>query len=232
MRSERLRQEGIQGRVIDARWISPTQTARHLVAIYDGGSIPTTVPSVFLTHPVWVDADDTEGATPSTSTDTSQTIPVVVIGPTVPVAGEMVVAHAIGGRWVAEYGLSTGGTLSCYPCAIPLTTLALSWVNSSLGNGSTTLTQDTSISWKSGCTNQLLYAFGCISGFLYFEVDYFISGSCPTGQKLFCSAPGSSPNGLTLSSYTCDPFSVTYTLTSSSCPTLWAEGYTSFTITE
>lgn len=126
-----------------------------------------------------------------------------------------------------------GGTLPCLPCAIPLVPLTLSWVNSGgFGNGSTTLTQITSSGWESECANELIYGFGCASGFLYFEVDYFVSGSCPDGQRQACSSPGSAPNGLTLSSYTCDPFSVTYTLTSASCPVLWAEGYTSFTITE
>lgn len=133
----------------------PAQTARMLTQVYDGGSIPTTVPRVYLTHPALTDAADTEGTTPTFTADTSVTIPVVVLGPTVPVAGDRLVAHAIGGRWLAGDG---GGSttpptcLFCRPCQIPTKDLAYVYSGSaplSPTSDSGTLVFDGSGTWTS-----------------------------------------------------------------------------------
>lgn len=92
----------------------PATTQRILLRIYDGGAIPATVPKVFFGHPANMNADATEGASYTTGDDTTTSIPVVVIGPRIPVAGDLIVAHAIGGRWVAgESGSPSMGDPVC-----------------------------------------------------------------------------------------------------------------------
>ena len=51
-----------------------------------------------------------EGATASLAVDGTRTIPVVVIGETAPQAGDLLLALAVGGRWVAE---SRAGSSPC-----------------------------------------------------------------------------------------------------------------------
>lgn len=77
-------------------------THRQLVQVYDGGSIPTAVPAMFLARPVGIDVAEAEGATSTITPDTSQTIPVLVLGPEVPAAGDNLLATVISGRWLAE----------------------------------------------------------------------------------------------------------------------------------
>lgn len=79
------------------------QSPKELVQIYSGGAIPTTGDKVFLGYPVEIDAPDQEGATPTFTPDSSQSIPVVVIrNPAV--VGDLLIAKAIAGRWVADKG--------------------------------------------------------------------------------------------------------------------------------
>lgn len=99
--------------------------ARMLIQAFDGGSMPTTVPAVFMGYPVSIDIAETEGATPTFTPDTSIAIPVLVIGPTVPVVGDLLQAITIGGRWVARKGGGGGepGTvcgLACGACDPPV----------------------------------------------------------------------------------------------------------------
>ena len=95
----------------------PTLPRRMLCQVYDGGHIPTTVPRVFLTHPVDLDGTECEGCSGTPNVDTSTSIPVVVIGPTAPVAGDYLIAVATGGRWVAGEGASSGGGFSACGCS-------------------------------------------------------------------------------------------------------------------
>jgi hypothetical protein len=76
----------------------PSGTARESVQIIDLGSIPTTVPRVFAARPVVFDSPDVEGAGYTVTPDTAVTLYVVCLGPRVPVAGDLLVAHAVGGR--------------------------------------------------------------------------------------------------------------------------------------
>jgi hypothetical protein len=129
-------------------------------------------------------------------------------------------------------GLSGAGSLVCSPCNIPTQNLTLSWVNVVSGNGSTTLTYATPpASWSSECSIGLLYKLVCTEGQVELRVIYFTSGSCPTGTQQYCSNLRATPFGLTLSSYTCAPFSMTFLSAASGCPAITSTGYTSFTIT-
>src|SRR5690242_7180079 len=72
--------------------------------VYNGGAIPNHVPAVFLTHPVRMGGTRGEGVTVSTSVDASRSQPVVVLGPRIPHAGDLIVADWISGRWVCGPG--------------------------------------------------------------------------------------------------------------------------------
>jgi hypothetical protein len=137
-------------------WLPGTaiSSARQLVQVYDGGSLPTAADKVYLTHPAVLDADDTEGATWTGAVDSGVTIPVVVLG-SAPDVGDYLVAHAVGGRWFAR---SNGRTLfctsSCSPWAIPKSSLTATWT-SGTGPGE----------WPAG-SGTLSYRPGGFSGFL------------------------------------------------------------------
>ena len=121
----------------------------------------------------------------------------------------------------------------CGTCSIPKANLTVSWTNLILGNGSTTLVYSSSPStvWASGCSNQLLYKVSCVGGVLVFQVTYFISGSCPTGQAQTCQTGSTNPHKLTTTSQVCGAsFLWVIGLTSTTCPTLSAFGYTGFTV--
>ena len=124
--------------------------------------------------------------------------------------------------------------INCSPCRLPAQDLTLAWTNPVLGPGSVTLKYNGPASWISECTNQHIYVLSC-PGSIQFNVTYYLSGACPTGEYQMCTSPGAEPFGITLTSYNCGDahtdLSLVYTLTSSGCPGLWSYGYTSFTIT-
>jgi len=193
--------------------------------------IPSSPDHFFLSHPVELDGAETEGGAGTPVADTTQTIVVDVLQNKA-VAGQILVAYAVGGRWVAEVGGSSGrGSAPCFPCAIPTQNLTISWTNLISGPGSATLTY-TSLPdvWKTGCVDGQIYELLCSDGTIELAITYFISGFCPTGQSQFCSNLRVYPFALVLASYTCSPFSVTYTV-SPGCPNVESPGYTSFTIT-
>lgn len=97
---QRLRQAGLVIPVVpDPLDGEPSR----IVQVYNGGSIPTATPRVYLCHPVSVSSNELEGATPSLATDTGSTLAVLVFG-SAPIAGDKLVARMIGDRWVAAKG--------------------------------------------------------------------------------------------------------------------------------
>ena len=207
----RARHAGLAGQVDRAIPSASSATPRRLVQICNGGSMPSSPDHFFLAYPIELDGAETEGGTGTPVDDASQPIVVDVLGHA-PSAGDILTAYAVGGRWVAERGGSSGGgSLACSPCNIPAQNLTLSWVNVISGNGSTPLTYATApASWTSGCSNGLLYKLVCTGGQVELRVIYFTAGSCPTGTQQYCSNLRVTPFGLTLSSYTCSPFSMTF----------------------
>jgi len=98
-----------------------------LGSVFDGGAIPSDVPKVFLTHPfsVSVTAEGDEAA--ATVAVGSETVPVLVLGPGVPVAGDRLVARQVDGIWVGWHPAMGGyPSTPCVPCAIPKRDLNLS----------------------------------------------------------------------------------------------------------
>jgi hypothetical protein len=202
-----------------------------LCQVVNKGAIPGSTEKVFLVNPVRLDGSEREGATAGPVVDSTRTIPVVVVGHTPPVAGDLLLAHAVGGRWVAETGASEL-SLSCSPCPIPKKNLAVSWTNYVLGSGATPLVYSPPGQWNSGCVNQLLFSLSCPGSMVQFSVTYFLSGSCPGGQQQSCSSASAAPFALYLANSTCSPFYLRYAITTAGCPALGSDGYTAFTITE
>jgi hypothetical protein len=207
-------------------------TARRVVQIFSGGSMPTAPDYFYLSHPVELGGTEIEGGSGSPVVDTSQTIPLVVLGEA-PSAGDILTAYAVGGRWVAERGAAGLGSLACSPCSIPHQNLTVSWVNTLLGNGQAVLVYTAfPTSWTSGCANGLQFKLLCTGGQVEFRAIYWTSGACPgPGQTQYCSNLRATPFGLALSSSNCTPLSLTFTISSVTCPAISASGYTSFTIT-
>ena len=86
-------------------------SARFLGQVFNGGSMPTSVPAIFLAHPVQSDfGAEVEGAVTPTYNPTTDAVPVLVLGPTVPTAGTVLDAIQTRGRWVAQKGSSSGSS--------------------------------------------------------------------------------------------------------------------------
>jgi len=207
-------------------------TPRFLGQVVGGATMPSATDRVYLMNPVRLDGGDAEGAGASLTVDATRTIPVVVIGEVPPQAGDLLIALAVGGRWVAESRSSSSPLLSCSPCNIPRKNLTLSWTNSMIGAGSTSLVYAPPGQWNSSCSNQLLFSLACPGSRVMLSVTYFLSGNCPTGQSQSCVSPGYDPFTLSLDGSTCSPFFLQYTVTGAGCPVLWSSGYTSLSITE
>jgi len=232
----RARHSALANAVDNAGGAAPTYaSARCALQIYDGGMMPSSGNKIFLGYPVTFTDTEGEGMPQSASPDTSTSTPVYVLGTMAPSVGDILPAYAVGGRWVAERGSSNGsGTVGCSPCDIPQTNLTLSWVNPLSGNGSTMLTYTPiPVSWvTSACFNGLKAELVCTGGQLELRVIYWISGACPgPGLTQYCSNLRATPFGLTLSSYTCSPFSMIFQSRSAGCPAITLSGYTSFTVT-
>lgn len=67
------------------------------------GNYPTNATSVYVVTPQELDADDSEGATSTPTSDDTQNVYAVNLGTAVPPMGTQVVCHAVGGRWTFRY---------------------------------------------------------------------------------------------------------------------------------
>ncbi len=118
------------------------------------------------------------------------------------------------------------GGLHCAPCNIPEQDLTLSYVNT-LGNGSESLVYSAGppAVWNTGCMlshwKAVLKCDG-IPGVIILELLGYASG---------CIGGPSSVYDLTIATYTCSPFYLTYTVDMTLNPDLWAAGFRSFTVT-
>jgi hypothetical protein len=214
---------------------APFASARLLVQVYDGGAMPSAVSRVYFTHPVLAAGSETEGAAATFTVDTATTVPVIVLWH-VPSVGDYLMAYAVGGRWVAEKSMSSGGgpSTTCTPCNIPNEDLTISWVNILDGNGSATMayTGGGGGVWQTACVdNGLQFRLICTGGGIELRAFFFVSGVCPSGESSFCSNFNASPLSLVLTSHTCSPFSFTFTVAGDECPTIYGLGNTQFVIT-
>jgi hypothetical protein len=189
----------------------------------------------YFTHPVELGGTEQEGGAATPLADQTQIIPVDILRGK-PQVNDILIAHAIGGRWVAEEGGSGSQTTQpCQPCEIPRQDLTVSWVNPIFGNGQARLVFNASgPSWSTGCSgvgNDNIFTLACLSGQIEFRVVYFLAGVCPTGQSAFCSNLLPPNFQLVFASHVCDPLSLVFTVGEFGCPGAWALGYQSFTVT-
>ncbi len=196
--------------------------------VRDEGAIPPAGERVFLASPVRFDGIDAEGSGADLSTDESRSIPVVVVGSRAPKAGDLIIVHASGGRWVSEIG-GPPKTVACGGCEAPRQNLTLTWTNGIQGVQSSPMTFNGLDEWKTGCINQIVFRLSCRADATTFSADQYADGSCPTGQPTTCSSSGSPSPGMTLTIQSCDPFLLQFAPTS--CPAISSLGYTRFTIT-
>jgi hypothetical protein len=210
----------------------PYSSARLLVQVFNGGSVPAAPEKVFFTHPVLATGSETEGGSGTLTADTATTVPVVVLGQA-PTVNDYLTAYAVGGRWVTERGSTGGrGTTTCTPCNIPSEDLTITWTNILTGNGSATMTFGTGPTWQTGCVDSgLQFLLSCENGSIELRAIFFVSGSCPTGSTNYCSNLRTSPLTLTLTSYICSPIILTFAVSEVGCPEVYEEGNTQFIIT-
>lgn len=81
-------------------------TPRFVGQVFDGGSTSRQLESVYLLHPIVLEGPESEGSAATIRVDASRSIPVVVIGSRQPVDGDVLIAHSLGGRWVADGGIN------------------------------------------------------------------------------------------------------------------------------
>ena len=74
-----------------------------LVKTFAESSYPTAAGSYFACHPVGLSGTEGEGDVATQTEDTSETVYAFNLGSTVPDAGTVLIAHAVGGRWVFRY---------------------------------------------------------------------------------------------------------------------------------
>lgn len=117
------------------------------------------------------------------------------------------------------------GCLDCSPCRVPKNDLTLAWTGA--GGGSTTLTYDGVHTWTGPCLvgDTVRFVAECSGGILL-RFQYFADADCSGGADTGCNLVSSA-----LTSYTCCPFSLTFALTNANCPTLYALGYRTLTLT-
>lgn len=214
---------------------APFTSAKMALSIFDGGAMPAAANHYFLGHPVSYTALECEGCADAGSIDTTTSVPVFVIGSTVPAVGDVLTAYGVGNRWVAERGTPAANCCmtTCAPCKIPKKNLILSYVNAISGDGATTLYYSPEPdAWTSECVNGLLFKLICNGGELELRVIYFTTGPCPTGTQQYCSNLRVTPYGLTLSAYVCSPFSTTFLSRSAGCPAITSSGYTQFVVAD
>jgi len=202
-RELRARHESLAELVDRSRQPGAAGTARRLVQVYNGGMIPTTPDKFYLTHPVELDGTETEGNAASATADRDQTIPVVVLG-SAAMAGDQLIAHAIGGRWVAELRKSGTPFVVCGTCDIPQEnlTMTVTGTGTFAGFGGTypfvlgagPLTWETATNrYGFGTMAYYFWDFGCLGGVLTARYYSSLSGTPGTFTLAYSTNPLDGP---------------------------------------
>jgi hypothetical protein len=100
--------------------------------VFDNGHLPTTPGNYFAVHPVTVGGTEAEGSAGTFSVNAAATVFFLVIGSKAPIAGDVLIARSIDGRWVAEWGSkTTTGTVTVPGCPCTATPASLNMTSSS-----------------------------------------------------------------------------------------------------
>lgn len=193
----------------------PYSSARMLVQVFDGGSMPAAAEKVYFTHPVLVTGAETEGGSGTLTVDTATTVPVVMLRQA-PSVGDYLAAYAVGGRWVAEPGI---GSCLCCPCILPKTDLPISYVAGAVnGSGTLTFNSMSGCAWSGCITNDStgagigFFDISCAGGCSYYQATSAVgvSGCGSRGTYLLyeieynCSGLlGGAAGALELTGYAC-----------------------------
>ena len=101
---------------------------------------------------------------------------------------------------------------TCSPCSIPKANLTATYTDIISGGGSVTLVFGGGSTWTTACFLEFLeFELSCVGGSIFFELIGFTLPDC-TGGSTVCSTANFK---MTLSSYTCSPFSLTFTVNNS-----------------
>lgn len=209
-----------------------TGAPSYIGQVYSGGALPTAVPRVYLTRPVSTAATEAEGQTPTHTTDGASSVPVLVLGPRVPVAGDNLVARQVGGYWVAQLGktaaastvVPTNCTAGCpVPTTIVMTSsnttctgahglpfpasVTFTWITSPpwlvfLGAGANTFLSTTSFLDSFGEVYHLRFFCSSPTHFQIRQVYENLLGGGPSNANILYNWPSGTPNS-------CSPFLLT-----------------------
>lgn len=181
-------------------------SARQLVSIFQETTIPTQPDRYFAAHPATLGCAETEGDPCPPTIDTSTTMYVDVLNQAA-VAGDLLVATAVGGRWVAEKGSSKkncGCYIPCQTIQIPASDLTLTMAGSvspcntargGIGPSqaysySTTLNYFGATGWFSNCLNDGPFAsYNCVpnnTGLAKFSLRC-VSSTIVLGYAQYCT---------------------------------------------
>jgi len=103
MRIERLRHEDLNDLVDRAEPAGAEGSLAQLLTTVAVNSYPKAAGAFYAGNPTYVSGDETEGGPASYNADESQVIYAYNAGTASPPEGTVLVAHAVGGRWVFRY---------------------------------------------------------------------------------------------------------------------------------
>ena len=78
-------------------------SAARLVTTTTVTTYPLSAAEFYATNPTEIDGSEQEGIAATYTVDSDQVIYVLNVGTAIPPSGTRLVAHAVGGRWVARY---------------------------------------------------------------------------------------------------------------------------------
>jgi len=103
MRTERLRHQDLSD-LVDRLDVSGAEgSLAQLLTTFEVAKYPTAAGAYYAGNPTYVSGVEAEGGVAGYSADVSQIIYAYNVGTKVPPVGTVLVAHAVGGRWVFRY---------------------------------------------------------------------------------------------------------------------------------
>ena len=86
-----------------AETAEPHGSAALIVKTYTKTTYPTSAAAFYACSPQLITGNETEGGTPTFTTDGNTTIYGLNLGTSIPPSGTQVVLHSVGGRWCFRY---------------------------------------------------------------------------------------------------------------------------------
>ena len=99
---QKRRLESLEQQVETLQWLPPAGCPCIVVQVIEETTVPTDPNKYVACSVVDVSGDEEEGGDADFDVISDSTIYVAVLGATMPEAGDYMVAHAVGGRWVTN----------------------------------------------------------------------------------------------------------------------------------